>query len=335
MRNKILSIAAVIAFATMGCAKERFINQPGNLVPKTAEEDPAVPSAMINGARLHTEASGQPDSTIVVFLHGGPGGDYRSLINGKQLAAHGYRVVFYDQRGSGLSQRFPKKSYTSRGHGAIELMYQELDAVIAHYRTSPSQKVYLVGHSWGAILATGYAGSRPGKVQGLVVAEPGGLKWADIKEYVKKSRQFSLWSELANDAAYLDQFVAGKEDQHAILDYKAAMLVAKNDIAGEYNTEPSSFWRSGAVINTAFFEIGEDHQPDFSSGIDGFGKPVLFLYSSQNKAYTDAWATRISASYPSVVLRKVNGVGHGGIFYEQSAWTAITMPRILEYFNSL
>lgn len=335
MRNKILSIVAFIALVTMGCAKERFIDQPGNLVPKTAEEDPAIASAMINGARLHTEAFGHPDSTLVVFLHGGPGGDYRSLLNGKQLAAHGYRVVFYDQRGSGLSQRFPKNSYISRAIGAIELMYQELDGVIAHYRTSPAQKVYLVGHSWGAILATGYAGSRPGKVQGLVVAEPGGLKWPDIKEYVKHSRQFSLWSELANDATYLDQFISGKEDQHAILDYKAAMQAAKNDIVGENNTEPSSFWRSGAVINTAFFRIGEDHQPDFSSGIDGFGKPVLFLYSAQNTAYNEAWARKISASYPSVVLRKVTGVGHGGIFYEQSAWTAITMPRILEYFSSL
>lgn len=253
------SALSVVLF--FSCTDERFIDEPGNLVPKTVDQDPGLPSITVNGARLHAEAFGLPDSTMVVGIHGGPGGDYRYLLNSKDLAEFGYRVVLYDQRGSGLSQRFSQKSYTNLGLGALDVLYDELSGVIAHYRTSPEQKVFLIGHSWGAILATGYAGKYPGAVQGLVVCEPGGLLWDDIEESVKESRSFGLFGELLNDAIYLDQFITGKEDEHEILDYKAAMMSSKNDITGDNLIEPGSRWRSGAVITLPFLRLAKIINP--------------------------------------------------------------------------
>ena len=251
-KRKILMLA-LTALLFFSCEKERLINEPGNLVPRTVDQDPGLPSITVNGAMLHSEAFGHPDSTIIVCIHGGPGGDYRYMLNCKDLADYGYRVVFYDQRGSGLSQRFPKSSYTSLGMGALDLIYDELSGVIAHYRTNPNQKVFLLGHSWGAMLATAYAGKYPNAIQGLAIREPGGLKWDDVMEFVNKSRSFSMTGELSNDATYLDQFITGKEDQHEILDYKLAMMASKNDITGDNDTEPGSFWRLGAVINSCTF----------------------------------------------------------------------------------
>ncbi len=284
---------------------------------------------------LHSEAFGHPDSTMIVCIHGGPGADYRYMLNCRDLADNGYRVVFYDQRGSGLSQRFSQNSYTDLGLGALDVMYDELSGVIAHYRTSPSQKVFLLGHSWGGIMATGYAGKYPNAIQGMVVGEPGGLKYDDILDYVSTALSFKLWSELFNDVTYLDQFITGKEDQHEILDYKFALLAGKNEITGEDNSEPESSWRSGAVINTAFSKIGDEFEPDFSQGIHQFEIPVLFLYSEKNKAYPDDWAQKISASYATAELFKVTGVGHDGIISDDHAWSQITLPRILTYFNSI
>ncbi len=323
----------VLLFAA--CTKERLIDQPGNLVPKTVDQDASLPSITVNGARLHSEAFGPSDSTLIIVLHGGPGGDYRNLLNCRDLAEHGYRVVFYDQRGSGLSQRFSQKSYTSLGIGAVELMYDDLSGVIAYYRTSQKQKVFLIGQSWGAMLATGYAARHPGAVQGLVVCEPGGLKWDHVAKYVTKSRSLHLWAEAFNDASYMDQFLSGKEDQHEILDYKLALLAGKDETTGEDNTRPGSFWRSGAVINTALFKVGQSHHPDFSAGISQFSKPVLFFYSEKNKAYPDSWAHRISAAFNKVDLFKVLGVGHDGIISDKTAWTQNTLPKMLTYFDSL
>jgi len=287
MKN-VLSIllGIIMSFAILGCQDHDLI-EPGNLVPKTADQDPGVPSIIVNGVVLHSEAFGHPDSTMVVCIHGGPGGDYRYMLNGKDLVNYGYRVVFYDQIGSGLSERFPKSSYTSLGRESLDLIYDELSGVIAHYRTHPNQKVFLLGHSWGAILATAYVGKYPNAVQGLAIQEPGGLKWDDIMEFVNKSRSFNIWSELLNDVTYLDQFITGEEDEHEILDYKVSMLASKNDITGDNDTEPGSFWRLGAVISTGLFEIGREYKPDFSEGIHNFDIPVLFFYSENNKAYPD------------------------------------------------
>lgn len=327
-----LALSAVLFFS---CSEESSEEPLTSLVPKTVDQDPSLPSITVNDAMLHSEAFGNPNNTMIVIIHGGPGSDYRYMLNCLDLANHGYRVVFYDQRGSGLSQRFPKKSYTSLGLGAVDLMYDELSTVIAHYRTSPTQKVFLVGDSWGGIMGTGYAGKYPDAIQGLVVAEPGGLKWNDIVEYTEKAFSFNLWGEALNNANYIDQFITGKEDQHEIWDYKAAMLGTKNEITGENNMKPGSFWRAGAVINIALFEVADKHKPDFSEGIGNFNVPVLFIISEKNKAYQDTWATKISAVYNSVEIFKVMGVGHSGMFQDDNVWTNVTLPKILEYFNSL
>ena len=326
---------AFIALLFFSCSKEQMIDEPGNLVPRTVDQDSSLPSIIVNGAMLHSEAFGNPDGTMIVCIHGGPGSDYRYLLNCKDLADYGYRVVFYDQRGSGLSQRFSRQSYTTLGSGALDVIYDELSGVIAHYRTSPDQKVFLVGHSWGAILATGYVGKHPTAIQGLAVCEPGGLRWDDIAEYIKTSRSFEILGELLNDATYLDQFITGKEDQHEVLDYKMAMLASKNDITGDIQTEPGSFWRPGAVIMDALIEIGNNYKPDFSDGISYFDVPVLFFYSEKNQAYPDSWAQKISGAYNTVDLFKVMGVGHSGIITDKNAWTEITLPKMLTYFNSL
>lgn len=334
-KRKVLTGTFTILILLFSCTDGRTIDEPGNLVPKTVDQDASLPSITVNGAMLHAEAFGPENGTIIVALHGGPGGDYRYLLNCKDLAEKGYRVVFYDQRGSGLSQRFPKKSYTSLGAGAADLMYDELHAVIAHYRKSPNQKVVLLGHSWGAMLASGYAGKYPQNIQALVLCEPGGLRWNDVEEYVKKSRSFKLWSEILNDAAYLDQFISGKEDQHEILDYKMSMLSSKNNITGEGDFDPGISWRSGAVIMDALFDSGDQYKLDFSKGLQNYNGPVLFFYSDRNKAYPDSWAQKITTSYNHVTRVKISGVGHDGIITNSNAWNNQTKPEILTLVGGL
>ena len=78
------------------------------------------------------------------------------------------------------------------------------------------------------MLATGYTGKYPDDIDGLISAEPGGLKWDDIIEYIGNSRSFGLWSEALNDAAFIDQFLSGKENDHEILDYKYSILYGQS-----------------------------------------------------------------------------------------------------------
>lgn len=343
VKSKVL----LLAFATtniffVGCKKEMNINDAGNLVPKTVIENPNLPAIVVNGVKLHAQAFGPLDSTLVMVLHGGPGGSYQYMLNCKSLADKGYRVVFYDQIGSGLSQRFSKEWYGNFGTDALNrTFYDELRAVITYYKTALNQKVVLLGDSWGGILAAGYTGKYPSEISGLIVGEPGGLKWQDIDEYIGKSRTFKLFSETLNDAVYFDQFLTGKENQHEILDYKFGLMTSKNDKVGEKTPDignNNSFYknsRSGAVVFDAMIELGDKYLFNFSAGLNQYTKKTLFIYSSNNSVYTDGWAQKISSVFSNKEMFKVQGVGHSGFFDQKNTWLTITEPKVVQFLRNL
>jgi proline iminopeptidase len=328
--KKIVSPAVfVVILLLAACTKGKLINEEGNLVPKTVEYDPSLPSVSINGTQLHSEAFGNPDSALLVVLHGGPGADYRSLLNCKAFASQGYRVVFYDQRGSGLSKRHPKNSYS------LQLMYDDLTGVINFYKKSLSQKVFLLGHSWGAILATGYINKYPAAINGVILAEPGGLIYQDIQDYIKRARNVNATSELFNDVSYPDQFITGKEDEHAIVDYRYALAAvadgAKGNPTGNESTPP--FWRFGKIVADALTEIGDRDKPSFITNIKQFTTKVFCAYSENNKAYGLQYAQKVSSAFSNVQLFKVNGAGHDLLSF-QTGWNNF-YPPALAYLNSL
>lgn len=138
-----------LIYGILGCKEgELNPNKAGLLVPKTVIENTILSSIKVNNLLLHSEAFGNPNNPLLLMLHGGPGGDYRYLLNCKKFVNDGFYVVFYDQRGSGLFQRLSKES------NKINQMEEEVGNVINYFRKSPNQKVFILGHSWGGILAT-------------------------------------------------------------------------------------------------------------------------------------------------------------------------------------
>lgn len=329
MKRKLsfLSIVLIAAIAVTACKKELKVNEPGNLVPKTVTEDASIPAININSARLHAETFGNPADPMVVMLHGGPGSDYRSMLNAKQLAGDGYFVIFYDQRGSGLSQRQDKNSYTLR------LMTDDLDAVISYYRKSKDQKIFLFGHSWGAMLATAYINSYPTAVNGVILAEPGGFTWNQTSDYISRTKDMSPFSENSNDALYPDQLITGKENDHEILDYKMAVLASFDSRKGNPlgNAGPYPFWRYGAVIQSALFEVARKDGFDWTTNLSQYKTKVLFCYSELNKAYGAGHAQLLSASYPNVQLEMIKGTGHEMFYF---GWNNF-YPVVKNYLNAL
>ena len=327
-KNKLIPVL-ILAFILSACTKGKLINEEGNLVPKTVKSDASLPAIAVNGSLFHAETFGNPADKMLVILHGGPGSDYRYLLNCKEFATKGYYVVFYDQRGSGLSERHRKDSYS------LQVMIDDLDAVINHHRTFPNQKIFLLGHSWGAMLATAYINQHPSVIRGAILGDPGGFKWQDIKDYVSRSRDFHFSSETFNDATYQDQFITGNENDHAILDYKIGLIAAadgaKDSPIGNEAALP--FWRAGAIVNKALFDLGEKEKPDWTTNLHSFTTKVFFAYSEKNKAYGIAHAQLVSSAYPNVQLEKINGAGHDFISFT-TGWSNF-FPKAVNYLNSL
>jgi len=329
MKKEIIYLAVLLFLAAIfgSCKKEFDPKEEGALVPKTVDFDAALPSISVNGAKLHSEAFGNPVDPMVVFLHGGPGSDYRGGLNVKNLVNNHYYVVFYDQRGSGLSERHPKNSLT------LQLMLDDLSAVIQHYRSSPLQKVFLFGHSWGAMLATAYLDKYPNAVNGAVLAEPGGFTDEQVTEYMEKSRKIKLFDEATNDVFYPDQFFTGRANDHAILDYKLALSSANSFATNnEEGIEgPSPFWRYGAAINKRFSEIAKNEGFDFTTNLQHYPTKVLFLYSTNNRAYGQPHANKLASAFSNVQVAEVKDTGHEMIYFRWNNVYALVLP----YLDSL
>jgi pimeloyl-ACP methyl ester carboxylesterase len=77
------------------------------------------------------------------------------------LLAETHRVLLYDLRGHGLSER-AKIGYD------VETMRLDLDAVAGAFSADP---ITLVGHSYGAVVALRFAMARPERVAKLVLVE--------------------------------------------------------------------------------------------------------------------------------------------------------------------
>jgi proline iminopeptidase len=308
--NFLLFATAAFVAATLSACDILDPSTPGLLVPQTVDEDPTLPSISVNGTHLHSETLGNPNDPLLVVLHGGPGGDYRYLLKCRQFAADGYYVVFFDQRGSGLSRRHPKESYTS-----VQLFIDDLDAVIKYYRRRDDQKVVLLGQSWGAMLATAYINQHPGEISGVILSEPGGLTWQDARDYAKRCRDMTMVGESANDYLYVDQLVTG--DDHIMLDYKAALQSAPSFAPGNKvgNQGPFPFWRIGAVCNSAAYAIAQEHPFDFTTNLGQYSTKVLFCYSELDVAYGKTYAEHVSSAYSNVQLVEIKGSGHEIMYF--------------------
>jgi proline iminopeptidase len=131
-------------------------------VVRAQARDLAVPSGEV---LVHARVVGPSDaSSTVLAVHGGPGLDQAYLWPLAWLAAADRRVVFYDQRGTGASTRPVSGDY------GLPAQVADLDAV---RRAVGAERVHLLGHSWGTVVALAYAAAHPEAVASLILVGMG------------------------------------------------------------------------------------------------------------------------------------------------------------------
>lgn len=118
-------------------------------------------NSLAQPAILYSAAYGQKTNPAIIFLHGGPG--YNSFSfeasTAERLAADGYYVIVYDQRGCG-------RSSAVTGLYTFDEALQDIDDLISKYEIV---KPTLIGHSWGGTLGIMYAARHPEKIKALVL----------------------------------------------------------------------------------------------------------------------------------------------------------------------
>jgi epoxide hydrolase 4 len=115
----------------------------------------------VNSIRLHVVESGPEDGPPLIFLHGFPEFWYGWRKQIGYFARQGYRVLVPDQRGYNTSSQ-PGSIRDYR----VEVLVQDIVELIG---ATGREKVWLVGHDWGAIVAWHLAIKHPELLQRLVI----------------------------------------------------------------------------------------------------------------------------------------------------------------------
>ena len=127
-------------------------------------------------AYTHLEGIDSLNKSPVIFLHGGPGGYIHSSIikTLERLTRKGHHVYLYDQRGSGLSDRFDKYSDVT-----FEKHLLDLHEIISQKIKTP--QAILIGQSFGCTIINHYSARYPKTVEKIVFGSPGAFKPAREK----------------------------------------------------------------------------------------------------------------------------------------------------------
>ena len=283
-------------------------------VPETVAQDPSIPHVTIDGVTYHAETFGDPANPVVIVIHGGPGGDYRSTLYLQALSDQ-YYVVFYDQRGAGLSPRVNPEEIT------LASAIADLDSIVDHY--GDGEKVNLVGHSWGAMLASAYLGQHPEKVDNAVLAEPGFLTSEFAEEWAEETG-------IRFTPGVLYHFVKTKfeslhvkgPDEHASDDYfghQMNMYQGSDHPQAGYRCDGSGpeegeAWRYGARAADSLFQEAVDAEGNFDinlvDGVEGFTSKVLFMAGECQEVIGVEWQRRQMEFFPNAELAVIPDAGH-------------------------
>jgi len=327
-----LSLGFVIVLAAL-FAFGYILTIGDHTVAATVDQNPALPSITIDGYSYHGETFGDPANPVVIALHGGPGADYRSILNLQELADE-YYVVFYDQRGSGLSPRVSQEEVT------LASTIADLDAIVEYY--GKGRKVNIVGHSWGAMLASAYLGQYPEKVDHAVLAEPGFLTAEFLQRFFEQT-QVKFTPGVT--AYFLKTKFEGLHvmgiDDHAMDDYFGHHfnLYQGEDHpqAGYYcqgtKPDPKGSWRFGASAASGIQAGAVDAEGNITlnlvEGVENFADRVLFI-TGECQTYIGAdWQREQMEFFPNADLVIIPDAGHE-MFAENPA---DSLAAVREYLN--
>ena len=253
------------------------------------------------GVELHYTSAGS--GAPIVLLSGGPGLSIEYMLPVAQLLPAGYRSVAFEQRGTGRSrpQSFDPATLT------IQTVVEDLEALRVRLQ---QDRLTLLGHSWGGMLAMAYAAAHPDRVDRLILVGSGGptlefaQRFGDNIEARLRPEDVELrryWLAAAKDG--VDSAKTSIETLKAIVpgyffDRKAGLAFASDLKAGQLHPD----------VNAGLFADMRKHY-DSRDGLKNLKRPVLIMQGHQDPI-SDKTAEDIRTLIAGSRLVYINRCGH-------------------------
>jgi 4,5:9,10-diseco-3-hydroxy-5,9,17-trioxoandrosta-1(10),2-diene-4-oate hydrolase len=240
--------------------------------------------------RIHHHTAGNPESPVVVFVHGsGPGASGYSNFKGnyQALAKHGFRVLVPDLLGYGYSDKPDEED------DAYTLQFLT-NGIRAYLDALGVARCALVGNSLGGAICVRLALDQPDRVEKLVLMAPGGME--DRETYMAMSGIRSMLRCIFGPEGITKEglrkvFSKQLYDSSALSD---RLIEERYAIA---MTQPRRVFETSRV-------------PDQSGLLDQLTQPVLAFWGADDQFCPDSGAMKIARGCADAEVTVLTQCGH-------------------------
>lgn len=215
-----------------------------------------------------TFGSGKP----ILIINGGPGMNSNGFAGLAQKLSSKNKTIIYDQRGTGRSELLKIDSTTI----SIDLMIEDIECLRKELKIT---KWYILGHSFGGMLASYYATKYPETIEGIILSSSGGID-LDLLNYVGTNinsatnvDSVEYWTnKISNgDTSHFAKYQRGKHLAPAYVHDKKHIPVIAERLT-----------QSKPQINGILWNDMSANNFDCTNALKDFKKPVLIIQGKQD-----------------------------------------------------
>ena len=275
-----------------------------------------------DGARIHFRDEGEPESPVIVLLHGFNG----SLFNFDRLVpllAKNFRLISIDLPGFGLTGATPSANYTTEGF---------MDTVTKLTNHLGIEKFSIAGNSMGGGVAWRYTLEHPTKVEGLILLASSGVgSKRDVKKFKEREKNTPIAWKLMDSALikkflhyYTPKFFATEGLKRSVYDQKFANV----DHAMQYHDLVLLQGSRKAILSMTMGGRRTMYGPEVLSNISA---PTLVLHGEEDKIAEFKRSFVFKENIENAQIKIYPKIGHL-LMYEDPVRTA---NDIIKFFQDL
>lgn len=261
-----------------------------------AQTDGYAPSS--DEVKIHYKLYGK--GTPILLINGGAGYSSRHLQGfAAELSSHGYQVILFDRRGTGLST-LPKIDSTTI---TMNKLVDDLEALRTHLKL---EKWTVLGYSFGGVYGMFYATKHADKLNGLLLTSPAGIDVSFAYYYQQNQMARLSVAELTELEKLAGVNTKEAEERRLDLTVRAYVYSPKHlkEVSELFHNSQYYPEVDGLIIKD-ILKLQYNLVPKFK----GFKKPCLILFGRQD-FLGDANAMKVNQGIPNSKLVFINECNH-------------------------
>ena len=248
--------------------------------------------ALPNGVNLHVRDEGNPESPVIIFLHGHTE-DLHTWNNMAKKLVENFRVIRFDLRRHGLTGPAQDNEYK------LESYVSDLSLLIQHFELD---NFVLIGHSMGGRISTKYTIENPEKVNGLVLLSASGVPREE-----KTSPPMALrMMKNPFGRALIRRVWSRKMAKDSLMD----MVFDSSSITEEEVDRMWNFSRYPGSMNAMFREFAKPWEDFKPIEIEGISTNTLLIWGEEDTICPISMGEWYDSQLPTSKLVRLQNIGH-------------------------